>query len=102
TDTDSFPPTECTQVMRRRGIKGQNGGCKEINTFLLDTGVRVRNTCAGHHGIRSVGFNVVVCSHVHTSSYPNCRYTGQHLDNRIVDIMCENGVPVHLDYVQIG
>uniref|UniRef100_A0A669CTJ4 Ribonuclease A-domain domain-containing protein n=1 Tax=Oreochromis niloticus TaxID=8128 RepID=A0A669CTJ4_ORENI len=89
-------------MMQTRQINGRNGGCKEINTFLLDTGVRVRNTCARGDGTHNVGFNVVVCRRVVTSSHPNCRYTGRRHDNRIVGIMCKHGVPVHLASVQIG
>uniref|UniRef100_A0A669BLZ9 Ribonuclease A-domain domain-containing protein n=1 Tax=Oreochromis niloticus TaxID=8128 RepID=A0A669BLZ9_ORENI len=82
---------ECATVMQTRQINGRNGGCKKINTFLLDTGVRVRNTCAHGDGTHNVGFNVVV-----TSSHPNCSYTGRRHDNRIVPIKCKHGVPVHL------
>uniref|UniRef100_A0AAZ1Y5T6 Ribonuclease A-domain domain-containing protein n=1 Tax=Oreochromis aureus TaxID=47969 RepID=A0AAZ1Y5T6_OREAU len=88
---------ECATI-NQRGIGVVDGKCKTINTFILTKKAGVNRICAGHTGQRQGGnFQVVECRHDGNSVPPNCIFWGELHNNRMIDIQCDHGLPVHFN-----
>ncbi|XP_029437762.1 ribonuclease pancreatic-like [Rhinatrema bivittatum] len=91
----------CTEIIRRREIKGQRGKCKVHNTFIRVSEDEILRECHGRQDNINITserpYNLIDCRHSskRRERWPNCTYnTTQNLKHRIC-ITCEENEPVH-------
>ncbi|KAM8848292.1 LOW QUALITY PROTEIN: amphinase-3-like [Synchiropus picturatus] len=92
-------PLRCTQEIKKRNIKDENG-CKPVNTFILADSNTVKSICNRSRRRRVVEskdmFDVVKCTLDQKKSQDNdCQYNQRAMRKKIT-VTCKNGEPVHM------
>ncbi|XDV23820.1 hypothetical protein PO909_028217 [Leuciscus waleckii] len=95
---------DCTNAMRKKGITGADGGCKDVNTFIKANSNHIKVVC-GNGGKPQGGnlfksnqpFTVITCSLRSGLRPPRCEYGRGKKSLRYIVLGCEKGWPVHYD-----
>ncbi|MEQ2211079.1 hypothetical protein XENOCAPTIV_025786 [Xenoophorus captivus] len=101
---EAMDENDCTTVMANRNITkkvrtsertetNETKGPKKINTFIIANENEVKAICHGQNGpeVRSANkFNIVVCKLTKEG-----RYEGTIKYYQIIEVKCENNLPVH-------
>lgn len=94
---------KCTAAMKRKKIYDDNNVCKKTNTFILADAKEVKSVCSGegvynnasHYTESRKKFRVVVCTVKKQARKPKCEYKGKCLNDRVIAVNCQDGLPVH-------
>ncbi|KAF3688507.1 Ribonuclease-like 3 [Channa argus] len=90
---------ECGSELYKRKINKNQYRCKKINTFILADEQDVKDICKDQISgmVQSTQkFDIVVCELKKKESIKSkCNYQGERLTNRVVEVTCEGGFPVH-------
>ncbi|KAK2856946.1 hypothetical protein Q5P01_005681 [Channa striata] len=96
---------KCDSVIQVNKIYNVDNSCKITNTFILADPKKVKAICKGEGKQKADGFtysnskfNIVVCKlKKQGARKPNCQYRGSRRTNRVVVVVCKDGLPVHYD-----
>uniref|UniRef100_A0A8C8DPD0 Ribonuclease A-domain domain-containing protein n=1 Tax=Oryzias sinensis TaxID=183150 RepID=A0A8C8DPD0_9TELE len=97
----SMELADCNKEMETINKFNKDRSCKDSNSFIVSTELRIEEICKGEGESRGENtlstktFRIVRCELAPGAKYPDCKYKGSVLPNRKLLVKCENNLPVH-------
>lgn len=96
---------KCDSEIKRKQIYNPDNSCKKTNTFILATATKVKAICEDQNKnektpqmtLSKEKFRIVVCKLRNNVKKPRCEYRGTLLTNRVIEVSCVGGLPVHYE-----